>query len=483
MTHIQNALNVVVLGGGPAGTTAALRAAELGARVTLVERERLGGTCTNDGCAPTRVLARAARLARDAASFESHGLTARAPTVDLGRLLRQTQETITDLHAKKQLTANLERAGVRVLSGAGAATFVDAHTLRLGDGQSLRADRIILCAGGHFTMDMDRAAWAGGELALTHRDVWTLKTLPRRVAVIGAAATGCQLASIFAAFGAQVHLLELAPRILPGEDEDVSRAIASAFVARDLDVRCGVRRIERLEQVADGLRVAFDDGQGARSLTVDVVIAAIGWTGNLDALGLEAAGVARDRGYVAVDDRLQTSQPHIFAAGDLTGRVMLVQTAQIDARIAAEQAVLGDSPSARAGLVPHGGFTDPEYASVGLTEAQARAMAPDDVLTAIVPYTDIDRAVIDRLSEGFCKLIVSRATGAVLGAHVVGEQAVEVVHAAAVAMAGGLSVAQLADVAFAYPTYTAVVGQAARVALRQLAPALPRGWRELAAVA
>jgi len=479
MTHIQNALNVVVVGGGPAGTTAALRAAELGARVTLVERERLGGTCTNDGCAPTRVLARAARLARDAASFESHGLTAQAPTVDLGRLLRQTQETITDLHAKKQLTANLERAGVRVLSGAGAAAFVDAHTLRLGDGQSLRADRIILCAGGHGRP----LPVPGGELALTHRDVWTLKTLPRRVAVIGAAATGCQLASIFAAFGAQVHLLELAPRILPGEDEDVSRAIASAFAARGLDVRCGVRRIERLEQVADGLRVAFDDGQGARSLTVDVVIAAIGWTGNLDALGLEAAGVARDRGYVAVDDRLQTSQPHIFAAGDLTGRVMLVQTAQIDARIAAEQAVLGDSPSARAGLVPHGGFTDPEYASVGLTEAQAQAMAPDDVLAAIVPYTDIDRAVIDRLSEGFCKLIVSRATGAVLGAHVVGEQAVEIVHAAAVAMAGGLSVAQLADVAFAYPTYTAVVGQAARVALQQLAPALPRGWRELAAVA
>lgn len=477
MRHIQGTLDVVVVGGGPAGTTAALRAAELGARVTLVERERLGGTCTNDGCAPTRVLARAARLARDAALFEVHGLTAQAPTVDLGRLLRHTQETITDLHAKKQLIANLERAGVRVLSGAGA-TFVDAHTLRLVDDQRLQADRFILCAGGHGRP----LPVPGGELALTHRDVWSLKTLPPRLAVIGAAATGCQLASIFAAFGSRVQLLELAPRILPGEDADVSHAIASAFAARGVDVHCGVRRIERFERVADGVRVAFDDGQGARSLTVDAVIAATGWTGNLEALGLDAAGVACARGYVAVNDRMQTSQPHIFAAGDLTGRVMLVQTAQIDARIAAEQAVLGHSLSAPAGLVPHGGFTDPDYAGVGLTEAQALAAAPDDVLVAIVPYTEIDRAVIDRRSEGFCKLIVSRATGAVLGAHVVGEQAVEIVHSAAVAMAGGLSVAQLADVAFAYPTYTAAVGQAARRALRQLTPSVAPGWRELAAV-
>lgn len=467
-------LDVIVVGGGPAGTTAALRAAELGARVTLVERGRLGGTCTNDGCAPTRVLARAARLVRDTELFETYGLRPAARDIDLAQLLRRTQQTIYELQEKKQLIEHLERAGVRVLAQAGEATFVDPHTLAVG-GERLRADRFIICAGGHAR----ELPVPGGELALSHHDVWTLERVPRRLAIIGAAATGSQLASIFNAFGAQVHLLELAPRILPGEDEAVSAALRDSFIADGIDVRCGIRRVIGLTRSDGGVSIAFEEGQGEQSLEVDAVVASIGWVGNAPALNLEAAGVAHARGYVSVNDHLQTSQPHIFAAGDVTGRVMLVQTAQTDARVAAENAVAGLGSFAATTIVPHGGFTDPEYGSVGLSESDARKRYGDDIDVVTVPYAWVDRAVIDSRADGFCKLIAARQGGRLLGAHVVGEQAVEIVHVAATAMAADMPIDRLADLALAYPTYTAVVGQAAR----RLVEARSVDWRELAPVA
>ncbi len=468
--------SVIVIGGGPAGTTAALRAAALGARVILVERGRLGGTCTNDGCAPTRVLARAARLARDAELFRAYGLPAPEINVDLPQLLSHTQHTIYALQEKKQLIAHLERAGVRVLAEVGAAAFVDPHTLELGDGRRVTADRFILCAGGQGRP----LPVPGGELALSHRDVWMLKRMPRSLIIIGAAATGCQLASIFNAFGVPVTILELAPRILPGEDEAVSAALAESFGRRGIDVRCGLRGISRLLPAASGVRVQVEGPAGTQSLDADAVIAAVGWVGNVDGLGLDRAGVEVARGYVVVDENLRTSQTHIFAAGDLTGRIMLVQTAQADARLAAEAAVLGATAAPAPRLVPHGGFTDPEYGSVGLTEAQARSTFGADMWVTAVPYAQVDRAIIDSRTEGFCKLVVSRQTGRVLGAHVIGEQAVEIVHVAAAAMAGGLTVGQLADLALAYPTYTAVIGQAARRAAEELTGrAGSTDWREL----
>src|SRR5918992_15378 len=401
---------VVVVGGGPAGVTAALRARELGAGVALVERERLGGTCTNDGCVPTRVLAHAARLVRDAHQFADYGLVGEPPEVDFPKLLERTRRLVEEVHEKKRLVERLEDAGVDVFAGVGAARFAGESSLVLGDGRRLEAEKFVLCAGGHAR----RLGLPGAEFALTHSDVWTLRDLPRSVAVVGAAATGCQLASVFAAFGARVSLLELAPRIL---------AVAVVF--------------------------------------------AVGWPGNADELDLAAAGVEVGRGgYVRVDDTLRTSAPHVFAAGDLTGRMMLVQSATHEAEIAAENAVLDGTRTLRHAVVPHGGFTDPEYGSVGLTEEEARR--EQDCAVAVVPYSDLDRGIIDGRQEGSCKLIVSRTTRRVLGAHIVGEQAVEVVQIAATAMRAGMRVEQLADLELAYPTFTAVVGLAARRISRSL---------------
>ena len=324
---------VVVVGGGPAGVTAALRARELGATVALVERGRLGGTCTNDGCVPTRVLARAARLVRDAEQFADYGLEGAPPTVDFARLLERTRQIVDQVQGKKQLRARLAAAGVRVFDRAGAARFVDAHTLALGGGggTTVRGEKLILCPGGRAR----RLAVPGGERALTHSDVWGLRALPASVAVVGAAATGCQLASVFAAFGARVQLLDAAPRILGTEDEIVSRGVAAAFARRGIAVVAGIDRVERIEPADGGLRLVYAQGGEARSLAVGAVVAAVGWVGNLEDLNLAAAGVASERGYVTTDDTLRTSAPHVFAAGDLTGRLMLVQGATHEGALAA----------------------------------------------------------------------------------------------------------------------------------------------------
>ena len=203
-----------------------------------------------------------------------------------------------------------------------------------------------------------------------------------------------------------------------------------------------------------------------------------GWSYNLWQLNLPAAEIDVERDYVRVDEALRTSAPHVFAAGDITGRAMLVQSATYEGALAAENAVLGEGRDYRHAIVPHGGFTDPEYGSVGLTEE--RACLEEDPMVAVVPYADLDRGVIDGRSEGACKLIVSRSSRRVLGAHIFGEQAVEVVQLAATAMAAGMRVEGLAELELAYPTFTAAIGLAARKIVRELGlvPVSSR-WRAL----
>jgi len=459
--------DIIVIGAGPAGVTAALRARELGAKVALVERKWMGGTCTNDGCVPTRVLAKTARLMREAEHFGSYGLSGERPTLEFDRLVSYAQHIVQAVLRKKQLAEHLEHAGVRVFARSGGARFTDVHTLELADGSRLEGDRMIICSGGHAR----RIPLPGSDSpgVLTHSDIWMLRKLPRSVAIIGAAATGCQLASIFAAFGSQVWLLESAPRILAVEDGSVATAMEEAFGRDGIGIISGVSKLERIDPAgADGLLTLRYVRHGvARSCVAEAVVLAIGWVGNIEDLNLQAAGVQSERGYITVNDQMQTTTPTIFAAGDITGRMMLVQSANQEGRLAAENAVLGTGRSTMHKIVPHGSFTDPEYASVGLTEEQARAVEPDCAV-ATVPYTDLDRAVIDGHTEGFCKVIVSRESRLLLGAHVVGEQAVEIIQLAATAMAADMRVEQLADVELAYPTYTAIVGMAARQLLRDL---------------
>jgi pyruvate/2-oxoglutarate dehydrogenase complex dihydrolipoamide dehydrogenase (E3) component len=295
---------------------------------------------------------------------------------------------------------------------------------------------------------------------------------------VGGAATGCQLASILAAFGARVSLLETSQTLLAREDRLVGEVMSRLFKESGIEVIAGISGVERIEPLDGSLELFYGKSGQSQSIVVQAVIMAVGWVANSEALNLAAAGVETSRGYILINDFMQTSAPNIFAAGDITGRMMLVQSAGYQARVAAENAVLGIEQPSRHLIVPHGSFTDPEYASVGLTERAARAQ--EESAVAVVPYADMDRAVIDGLTEGFCKLVVSVETHRILGAHVVGEQAVEVIQMVAAGMAAELTVDRLAELEISYPTYTAILGLAARKIAAELGlmPLSPE-WRAL----
>lgn len=476
----QPPFDITVIGGGPAGITAALRGRELGATVALVERGRLGGTCTNDGCVPTRVLARTARLVRDAEQFANYGLIAAPPKVDLARVLARTQQVVYQIQEKKQLLGHLENVGIISYSGVGNTQFVDPHRLSFehkgaSDGAAgVSSERFIICAGG----SSRRLTFPGSEYALTHSDIWTMTKLPESVIVVGGGATGCQLASILAAFGSKVTLMDVATRLLLAEDNTVAAIVTEEFKRRGIELILGIQGVERID-FRERLRQLTYTLQGkSQLLMAESVILSVGWPGNIGGLNLAAAGIETQGSYVKVDDYLRTTTPNIYAAGDITGRMMLVQSASDQARIAVENALLEPQRKAESRLVPHGGFTDPEYGSVGLTEEQAQRDYGDNALMASVPYADLDRAVIDGHTVGFCKLIIDRQSRLILGAHVVGEQAVEIVQLIAAGMAGGLLVEQLADLELAYPTFAAIVGLAARQLVRELGivPVVPQWW-------
>ena len=311
-------MRLLVLGGGPAGLNAALQARELNAQVTLIEADRLGGTSINRGPAPVRTLARAARLIRDTHAWPTFGLRGPSPEVDLTATLANAGRVADYAHHEQRLSEHVAATGIELIEGVGPARFLDPHTVAVGDGRRWQADRIIIAVGGH----PGRLPIAGAELALTYTDLRALTALPGRIAVIGGADTGCQLASILADFGCQVLLLEYAPRLVPRADQDISAALGAAFTRRGIEVVTGASA-ERLGRVDGGVEVHYQQADGSARRLVDAVFFAVGWPANLQGLELATASVAAERGRIPVNDWLQTNVPHIYAAGDVNGDSML----------------------------------------------------------------------------------------------------------------------------------------------------------------
>ena len=457
--------DVLVVGGGPAGTAAALGAAQAGAKTALATRGAFGGMAANDGPIPVRTLAHAARLVREARQLPRYGIDVGEPLVDYGRLLARARDVVGEARAHSTLLTQVRGAGVTLYEDAGTARFVDPHIVQCETGPRVRAKAVVVCAGG-----ISRPLTVpGADLTVTPAAAFSLTRVPRSLIVVGAGATGAQVASIFNAFGSRITLFQAAPRIVPTEDDDVSAAVAAAFWEDGIDVRESVGTIERFERAPDGgVTMVFDPGDGGRaSATAEFAVCTIGWIADTAALDLPVAGVEPDaRGFIAVGADLRTSAPHVFAAGDVTGRMMLVPQAVEDG-FAAGIAAAGGTPPLRpsAAADPIGSFTDPEYAKVGLTEREARA--DRDVVVARAGYDETTRPIIDGRTRGFCKLVLERGTLRLLGCHVVGGRAVEVAQMGAIAMAAGLSAFDLAKVPLSFPTYANVFGRAALRAVHE----------------
>ncbi len=449
-------LDVVVIGAGPAGVVASLRAARLGARTALITRDEFGGMAANDGPVPVRTLAQAARLIREARQLPRYGITCGELSLDYSQLLARVREVTEDVRTHSLLRDDLNAAGVAIHEHAGTARFVDPHTVESDSAPRLRADKLIICTGG----TPRQLAVPGFELTATHSDAWHLSAAPESLLVLGAGATGVQVASIFNALGSRVQLVEVAPRILMSEDEDVSAAVGAALAASGVRIVEDAGSIERFERSDGGVRLVRSSDSAEHSLEAAIAVVAVGWGAATAGLELDQAGVLTDRrGYVEVDSQLRTAAPHIFAAGDVTGRALVVHEAVREGVLAATNAVLGATTALPTQVSPIGSFTDPEYASVGLTEAAAREH--HEVVVARVRFDSLPRPIIDGRQTGFCKLIVDRQHHGILGCHIVGERAVELAQLAATAMAAEMPVEQLALVPYSFPTYANALGRAA----------------------
>jgi dihydrolipoamide dehydrogenase len=457
--------DIIVIGAGPAGVLAALRSADLGARTVLVARSEFGGMAANDGPVPVRTLAHAARLIREARLVGEYGIAVGEPVLDYCRLLARVREVVNDVCAHSYLRGQLDSLGVTIHEQAGAARFIDPHTIVTERGLRLQAEKIIICTGG-----VNRKLPVPGfEFTSTHSDAWGLTSVPPSILVVGAGATGVQVASIFNAFGSKIQLFEAGPRILKTEDEDVAAAVRTAFRESGMVVTENFGAIESFEKTPAGVRMNFSKNGKKESAEAALAVVAVGWSADTAGLNLAAAGVEADsRGFVKVDEYMRTSASDIFGAGDVTGRMMLVPPAIQQGFVAATNAVCGPTMPIQERVNTTASFTYPEYAQTGLTEEKARET--HDIVTNVIRFDSTTRTIIDGRKFGFCKLITDCETHRILGCHVVGERAVEIAQVAAIAIDAGMRVEELASVALAFPTYTGILETVAASAARRLNP-------------
>lgn len=452
--------NLVVLGGGPAGLVAALGAAGLGARVALVERGLLGGDCLNFGCVPSKA------LLADAHRAHQSGLRP-----DFGAVMARMRAVRADIGVHDAAT-RLRDAGVDVFLGAGRFTGPD--TLEVKGGPSLRFARALIATGAR-AASPPIPGLAEAEV-LDNEGLFALRELPQRLVVIGSGPIGVEMAQAFARLGSKVTVVEAQARLLPRENEDAS-AILAAALERD-GVRCLTRaRVLRFERAGAERVAVIDHAGGELRLVGDQVLLAVGRRAVVEGLGLEAAGVRLGGAGVEVDDHLRTSNPRVYAAGDVCSRDQFTHAADHQARIALQNALFFGFRKASALVVPRVTYTDPEIAQVGLTDAEAAARGDLRSFTAHMSETDRGRCEGDEI--GYARAWVD-AKGRILGASVVGAHAGELLAPLTLAMTHGLRLGQLASTIHPYPTRSELIFKLASAHSRErLTPTVAGALRAL----
>src|SRR3954466_11504117 len=419
-------VDVAVLGGGPGGYTAAIRAAQLGAKTICIEKEpELGGTCLRVGCIPTKAWVQTAYFihqARD--SFAKLGVKVAEPELDLAAANEWKAAVV------KQMTsgvASLFKAnGVEWVKGPGG--FKDANTIAVEGGEDV-AFKSAMVATGSFPV---RPPIDGLDSALCVHSTGLLAQdeVPARLAVLGGGIIGCEFASIFRRFGSEVTIIEMLPRLIPMEDEDASKELAKQFGKRGITLELG-KQCTKVEGSAEGVRVHYGDGE---TVEADLMLVAVGRGPTVENLGLETVGIEFDkRKGIAADEHRRTTVPHIYAVGDCAGYWQLAHTAFREGEVAAENA-MGHDAIVNSRAVPRPIYTDPEIAGVGLTEAQAREQYGDDVAVGMFPWVANARAVMQGDTVGWVKSIHETRYGELLGLIMVGPHVTDLIEAGTVAI-------------------------------------------------
>ncbi len=455
--------DLIIIGSGPGGYVAAIRAAQLGMKVACVETEALGGVCLNIGCIPTKALLTSAFLAQEVKEADKHGIGLGEISLDLGpaqersrRVADQMARGIGHLFKKNKVT---HIQGYGRLKGAGTVEVQDAE----GATTTYSAKHIIVATGSRprdlptLKIDEDRIWSSTGALMQ--------KKAPSSLFIVGAGAIGMEFADIFDAYGTKVTIVEAMDRILPLEDAEVSKFMERTYTKRGIDVHAGAR-FEKAEVGKKGVTVTFTDAKGERhTLEVDYVLSAVGRVPNSEDVGLDAAGVeVDDRGFIVVDEYLRTNVPGIYAIGDVVGRQLLAHKASHEGIVCVEHIAGQGHGTVDYGNIPNCTYCHPEVASVGLTEEQAKEQGYD-VDVGKFPWVGIGRAVAAGHADGFIKVIRDRKYSEILGAHIVGPSATELIAEFVVGRHLESTVEEMEKAMHPHPTLSEGVAEAALAAL------------------
>ncbi len=452
--------DVIYLGGGPAGYVGALRSAQLGHNVAVVEREGLGGTCVLWGCIPAKALLEAASIAQKVAKGKEFGVTAEKVTLDYGVAMKrsravsaQNSKGVEFLFKKNKITW-LKGTGVLGPNKSVKVTGAD------GKAETHTAGKAVVIATGSRVKGLPQIGLELNKTTILSSDeALVLEKAPATMAVIGAGAVGCEFADVFHAFGTKVTLLEVMPRILPLEDEDCSAELAKAFKKRGITVVTGAK-LGTVKAGKGGVTIPVEANGEKQEMTFDQVLVAAGRAPNIENIGLKEAGIqTTERGFIKVNDRLETTVKGVYAIGDVAGPPMLAHKGQREGHVVAEIIAGVHHHPVNYGNIPNATYCHPEVASIGLTEAQCKEKGLKYKVGKF-PFSANGRARTSGETEGFVKVIKDEKFGEILGAHIIGAHATELIHEFAVARENEFTVEEIDLAIHAHPTLSEAIAEA-----------------------
>ena len=450
--------DIVVIGSGPGGYVAAIRAGQLGMKTAIVERSDVGGVCLNWGCIPSKALLRNAEVVSLFRRASDFGITAENIQYDFGQAIDRSRQVVSSLTGGIRFL--LKKNNVEYIDGLGKLKTSNQIEV-LGDtSRVLDTENVILATGARFRpvpqLDIDE------KIVISSRQALEMREIPQKVVIVGGGATGVEFAYLYRMYGSEVTIVEMLPRLVPLEDEEISKHLEKSFQKQGIQSMTGAK-VESLDIGTDEAVVTVSDANGSTDLQCDKVLVAVGMQGNIEEIGLEDIGVITERGFVSVNERMETNIAGVFAIGDVTGKLLLAHVASAQGVLAVESIAGLDSPVLDYDLIPRATYCHPQIASFGLTEKQARDRGLK-VRVGQFPFSASGKAIALGDTDGMVKIVVDDELGDVLGAHMIGSEVTELLGEIGLAKMLESTTKELGWLVHPHPTISEMIKEAALAA-------------------
>lgn len=454
--------DIAVLGGGPGGYVAAIRATQLGLKTAIIDQDRLGGICLNWGCIPTKALLKNAEILNYVKNARQYGINIPNYEVDFGKTIKRSRNVSARL--SKGVEFLMKKNKITHIVGRGKLKSAnEIEVFKADKTQTVQAEKVILATGGRPRifpgMELD------GKQVISSKEALVLEQPPKKMVIVGAGAIGVEFAYFYNEYGTEVHLIEMLPTILPVEDVDVAKEVEKSFKKSGIKIYTGTK-VNQIEKLKSKVKVHIEKGGEINILDANVVLVATGVTGNIENIGLEKVGVKTDRGAITINEYCQTSVENIYAIGDVSGPPWLAHVASAQGHVAAEHAAGRETHPVDYSNIPGCTYCQPQVASLGLTEAKAREKGYD-IKVGRFDFRALGKALAIGSSTGFVKIIFDEKYGELLGCHIVGPEATELIAELGVAKTLETTWQELATTVHAHPTLSEAVMEAAMDAFDQ----------------